>query len=79
VHGDDDFELDVEAIVQKDFEKKSSRYWAGTGATNSNPTSSAKSEITKLIRVCGGELCPYLRASVIVPQAWQEGEALSLR
>jgi hypothetical protein len=39
--------------------------------------SSAKSEITTLMRVCGGELCPYSRAPVVVPQGWQEDEASS--
>jgi hypothetical protein len=39
--------------------------------------SPAKSEITKLMRVCGGELCPYFRASVAVPEGWQEDQASS--
>jgi hypothetical protein len=39
--------------------------------------SPAEAEITKFMRVCGGELCPYFRASVVVPQGWQEDEASS--
>jgi hypothetical protein len=39
--------------------------------------SPAQSEITKYMRDCGGRLCPYLRASVAVPEGWQEDEASS--
>jgi hypothetical protein len=39
--------------------------------------SPAKSEITKFMRDCGGKLCPYYRASVAVPEGWQEDQASS--
>jgi hypothetical protein len=34
--------------------------------------SPASSEITKFMHDCGGKLCPYFRASVAIPQGWQE-------
>ena len=39
--------------------------------------SPAKSEIEKFMRVCSGKLCPYYRASVAVPEGWQEDQASS--
>ena len=39
--------------------------------------SPAKSEIEKFMRVCSGKLCPYYRASVAVPEGWQEDEGSS--
>jgi hypothetical protein len=39
--------------------------------------SPAKSEIEKFIRDCGGKLCPTFRASVTVPEGWQEDQAAS--
>ena len=39
--------------------------------------SPARSAITKFMRDCGGKLCPYFRASVAVPEGWQEDQASS--
>lgn len=39
--------------------------------------SPARSEITKFMRDCGGKICPYFRASVAVPEGWQEDQASS--
>jgi len=40
-------------------------------------SSPAKSEIEKFMRHCSGKLCLYYRASVAVPEGWQEDEASS--
>ena len=40
-------------------------------------SSPAKSEIEKFMRHCSGKLCLYYRASVAVPEGWQEDQASS--
>jgi hypothetical protein len=39
--------------------------------------SPAKAEIEKFMHDCGGKLCPSFRASVAVPDGWQEDQAAS--